>query len=104
MGNEKELDKYHRFTIAVVTGIDYSSEGGRIANINYYFKNQSHNTCFDLNPEEYSKYKIGTKVFIKFSPKNPKNIEILTNISVPKKLESTIYGWKEIPKVSSIKK
>lgn len=93
----KDLKKNHCFTIAVVTSIESQSEGSREAYIIYSYKNRSYRGNFPLILGYEDKFKVGSKVFIMFSPKNPKNAKVDYDKVVPDKLEAPVYGWAKLP-------
>lgn len=93
-----ELDKNYRYTIAVVTDFISLSDGPREAECTYSINDKSYKTTFSLTIGYENKFKVGSRLFIKYSPKNPKLVEVDYDKFVPEKLTAPKNGWKEIPK------
>ena len=94
----KELEKNHRYTLAIVNSFQSNSESSKVARITYRYKNRTYHETFPLTLGYSDKFKIGSRVFIKFSPKDPENAEVDYDTPVPDKLEAPVLGWKRIPK------
>jgi hypothetical protein len=92
-----KLNKNYRFTIAVVTDFISLSDGPREAECTYSINNKSYKTTFSLTMGYENKFKIGSRLFIKFAPKVPEFVEVDYDKFVPDKLEPPLNGWKEIP-------
>lgn len=94
----KELNANYRYTIGDVMRIDSQSEGAKAATYYYYYRNRQYTGIFSIDSGYENKFKVGSRIFVKFSPDDPDNSQIEYDIIVSDNLVSPKEGWKEIPR------
>lgn len=95
---EKKLEKNHLYTIVTITDFEASSEGGVEPNFIFSYKSRTYHGSFPIITGYKGKYKVGSRLFFKFSPENPDFGQIIYDIDVPDTLVNPDEGfWKKLP-------
>ena len=94
--DKEKLEKDYRITIANIYQYETLSRSGYDLYFSYTVDGKKYESDYIVydNPKIY----VGKNFFVRFSPKNPKNCEVLLNQPVPNHIDKTpLNGWKEIP-------
>ena len=94
---KRELEKKHRYTLGIITQIEYPSEGSKAADFYYRYKGQTFHGAFSLLIGYENKFKVGDRIYVKFHPDNPDNSEVMEDIIVSDSIIIPKEGWKEMP-------
>jgi|GEM_PF-2487701 len=95
--DKRKRDENYRITIAWVTKLEWPSNGSESAKVYYYYKNKVYYGSFSILLGFEGKFKVGSRVFIKFSPQDPDFAAVEHEYLVPDTLQAPWNGWKEIP-------
>lgn len=95
--DSKKLDDNYRITIAWVTKLAWPSDGQESAKIYYRYNNKVYYGSFSILLGFEGKFKIGSRVFVKFSPQDPDFAVVEHEYFVPDTLQVPANGWKEMP-------
>ncbi len=91
------LKSSHRYTVGIVESVEINSKGG--FGVKFYYTVSLKNYNGSTVIYQYDKSLIGDRFYVKFSPSNPKNCELLLEKRVPSNIkEAPPEGWKKIPK------
>lgn len=94
---ESELDKRSVFTIGEIEKIHYFDNGEPRADLKFGFKGKKNKAGAYLGGDIKKSNKIGDRLFIQFSPKDPTVFKVLEEPKVPKNLIAPENGWDSIP-------
>ena len=94
---EKEsLNKESKFTIGEITKIEPNGNSGYRIYFNYYVLGKEYKAFGGIY--KWNNDLIGKHFYVRFSPANPGNCELLLEKPVPNNVKSAPpLGWKEIP-------
>jgi hypothetical protein len=94
---DSTLEKESKFTIGEIVKIQFFDNGEPLASLIFDFKLKKNTAGAYLGSDLKKNHKIGDKLFIQFSPKDPSVFKVLDNPRVPKNLIPPIDGWDSIP-------
>lgn len=94
---DSELEKKSVFTIGKIEKIHYFDNGEPQAELNFLFKGKENKAGAYLGSDIKKSNKIGDRLFIQFSPKNPSVFKVLDEPKVPESLIAPENGWDSIP-------
>jgi hypothetical protein len=94
---KKSLEKESRYTIGEITNFEPKSRAGYRIDFKYEVQGKEYKAFGGIY--ENNKEIVGKKFFIKYSPNNPKNCQILLDKPVPDNIKNApTEGWTEIKK------
>ncbi len=92
-----ELEKKSVVTIGEIEKIHYFDNGEPRAELVFVFKGKKNKAGAYLGSDIKKSNKIGNRLFIQFSPKDPTVFKVLEDPKVPKALVAPENGWDSIP-------
>lgn len=96
-----ELEKKSVVTIGEIEKILHFDNGEPRAELVFVFKGKKNKAGAYLGSDIKKSNKIGDRLFIQFSPKDPTVFKVLEDPKVPKALVAPENGWDSIPIGSS---
>lgn len=95
---DKKFESEFRYGVVTISGFDFPADGGEVAEIYYYVNNKRYKSIINMTYNDKVNYKVGTKLYIKYSPKDPNIFKLVDDIKVPDTLKTIpTNGWDSIP-------
>jgi hypothetical protein len=96
---DKKLEKEFKYSIATIFNFDFPADGGEVAEIKYFINNTTYKGVVNMTYDDKVNFKIGTRFFIKYYPKDPNIFTLISDIKISDTITHIpINGWDSIPK------